>query len=99
MRRCDALLLQFDYAEWEKPYLTPEHRPILQRMLELHNIHGDGSDAWDERDFDDDDNPLHPFQIAVRAEQTKLAALAAPPQRKRIAAARKRSETKRSANL
>jgi hypothetical protein len=66
-------LLQFDHDEWERPYLTQRYRPILQRILELHDICGDGTEAWTEREYDDDGHPLHPFQRLVRAEQAKLA--------------------------
>jgi hypothetical protein len=88
VRRTDALLLEFDHAEWERPYLTPQYQPILQRMLELHDIYGDGTEAWMERryEYDDDDNPLHPFAQLVRAEQAKLA-LPAPEEPKQIAEA------------
>src|SRR5262249_34244995 len=61
VRRCDAVLLEFDHAEWERPYLTPAYRPVLGRMLELHAVYGDGSKAWDEREYDDD-NPLYGFE-------------------------------------
>jgi hypothetical protein len=95
VRRCDVLLLEFDHDEWERPYLTPQYRLILPKMLELHESEGDGSDAWLlESDWDDDDgNPTHQLARLIRAE--KLA-IAPPPERKRIAAARKRNEAKRS---
>jgi hypothetical protein len=68
IRRCDAILLEFaDHAEWEKPYLTPQHRPILKRMLELHSIEGDRSESWD---FDDEPNV---FRALLDAEKAKLA--------------------------
>jgi hypothetical protein len=77
VRRCDAVLLEFDHAEWERPYLTPEYRPILERMLELHAIYGDDSEAWDDRR--ECDGKVHPFERLVRAEQDKLA-LPVPPE-------------------
>jgi hypothetical protein len=95
LRLCGVLLLEFDHEEWERPYLTPQYRPILQRMLELHGIFGDGSDAFDEWDYDDDGKPTYPLVALIKAEQTKLA-LEAPPEPKRIAAARKRGNVKRS---
>lgn len=70
VRRVDAVLLEFDHNEWERPYLTPTFRPLLPRMLELHEIYGDGSATWDE---DCDSDPPHPFQALVQAEQAKLA--------------------------
>jgi hypothetical protein len=91
VRRCDALLLQFDHAAWEAPYLTPQYRPILERMLDLHRIYGDGSE-----DFRYVDVP-NVFRQAVERERAKLeAALAPPVEPKRLAAANKRSEAKRS---
>lgn len=99
VRRCDAVLLQFDHDEWEKPYLTPKDQPVLQRMLDLHDIYGDGSDAFDEGDCDDDGNLRHPFAALLEAEKAKLPGpeeASEEQQPKRLAAARKRSETKRS---
>jgi hypothetical protein len=101
VRRCDAVLLQFDRAEWERPYRALEYHGHLMRLLELHEEHL----PWDWRKEDADGKLVHPFAIALRTEQTKLHAvfeaeerakkLAPPPERKRIAAARKRSEVKR----
>ena len=102
VRRCDAVLLQFDHAEWERPYRTLAYRGHLMRLLELHEDHL--KPDW--RKEDDNGNPVHPFAIALRSEQAKLQAmfeaedkrakkLVPPPQRKRIAAAR--SEVKRRA--
>jgi hypothetical protein len=73
VRRCDAVLLEFDHDEWRRPYLVPQCRPILQRMLELHEICGDGSNAWQEAKWNDDDQRIHPFAELVKAEQAKLA--------------------------
>lgn len=47
VRRCDALLLEFDHARWRKPYLLPQFRPLLPRLLALHEAWGDGSDAFE----------------------------------------------------
>lgn len=69
VRRCDAVTLEFARDEWKQPFLTPAFRPILPRMLELHSIHGDGSDAWHGRDED----ATHPFMDLVNAETDKLA--------------------------
>src|SRR5262249_54762247 len=91
VRRCDVLLLEFDHKEWERPYLTPQYRPILAKMLELHRSEGDGSAAWLE--WYVGDSPPPPLVSVIQAEQAKLAP---PPERKRIAAARKRSEAKHS---
>jgi hypothetical protein len=90
-RRCDVLLLEFDHKEWERPYLTPQYRPILAKMLELHRLEGDGSDAWLEWYVGEGKPP--PLVSVIQAEQAKLPP---PPERKRIAAARKRGETKHS---
>jgi hypothetical protein len=70
VQRCDAVLLEFAHDEWRRPYLMPQYRPLLPRMLELHDICGDGSD-----DFDDPDQP-NTFREAldrVRAEQIALS--------------------------
>jgi hypothetical protein len=90
-RRCDVLLLEFDHKEWERPYLTPQYRPILAKMLELHRSEGDGSDAWLEW-YVGEGKPL-PLVSVIQAEQAKLTP---PPERKRIAAARKRGHVKHS---
>jgi hypothetical protein len=76
VRRHDAVLLAFARDEWERPYLTHQYRPVLDRMLELHAIWGIDSETWDQED--DDGNPLDPFQALVWAEQAKLA-LPEPP--------------------
>ena len=47
VRKADAVLLAFDYERWREPYLTPDFRPLLSKMLELHEIYGDASDAFD----------------------------------------------------
>jgi hypothetical protein len=86
VRKADAVLLAFSYTEWERPYLSPQYRPVLTRMLELHNVHGD-----DSLESDWDDNP---FRELVDRERAKLAIGQASP--KRIAAARARTDSKRS---
>jgi hypothetical protein len=103
LRRCDVLLLEFDHDEWERPYLTPEYRPILQRMLDLHSIYGDGSDAFGDWDYDDDGKPTHPLVALIIAEHAKIGIewprvmrLEPPPEPVRIAAASKRGHVKRS---
>lgn len=58
----DAVLLQRDHDEWQRPYLTKRFRPLLERMLALHFNNCDGGD--------DDQSP---FTQLVRAEQAKLA--------------------------
>jgi hypothetical protein len=80
IRKCDAIVLEFAYSEWEKSYLTPELRPIVARMLFLHDIYGDGTNEWDEGDYydDDDENPVRPFsQILEMAKQKFKAELKA----------------------
>ena len=72
VRRCDAVLLEFAHDEWERPYQTPEFRPLLPRMLDLHATWGDGSRAWNEAGWEDD-YKNHPFSALVRAEEDKLA--------------------------
>ena len=42
VRRLDAVLLQFAPEQWREPYLTAQYRPIVQRMLSLHECFGDG---------------------------------------------------------
>jgi hypothetical protein len=48
VRKADAVLLAFDYERWRVPYLTPQFRPLLPRMLDLHEVYGDGSADFDE---------------------------------------------------
>jgi hypothetical protein len=47
-RKADAVLLAFAYERWREPYRTPEFGPVLAKMLELHEIYGDGSSAFHE---------------------------------------------------
>jgi hypothetical protein len=73
----DAILLQHAHDEWERPYLTEQYRPLLKRVLDLHEttliFGGEDCDGdWDEA------NPT-PFELLIRAEQDKLA-LPAPEQ-------------------
>jgi hypothetical protein len=89
VRKADAILLQFDYDEWQRPWLTPQHRPALARMLELHSIYGDESEEFD---FDE---PVHPLRALVEREKARLA-IEQSPEPKRLAAARARSTVKRS---
>jgi hypothetical protein len=69
VRRCDAVLLEFDLAGWARPYA--ENRPVLERMLRLHDIYGDGSDTFD-------DGEPNAFRDALEREKAKLVALPAP---------------------
>jgi hypothetical protein len=48
VRKADAVLLEFAPKQWRVPYLTPTYRPLLARMLELHETWGDESDAFNE---------------------------------------------------
>jgi hypothetical protein len=48
VRQADAVLLAFAYDRWREPYLTPQFRPVLPRMLDLHEIFGDGGADFDE---------------------------------------------------
>ena len=64
VRRADAVLLQFAPDEWRQPYQTPQYRPALARMLELH---------WGE-DHDDDNQ----FMALVNRERRRLLAIEAP---------------------
>ena len=92
-RRCDVLLLEFDHKEWERPYLTPQYRPILAKMLELHRSEGDGSAEWLEWYIIGEGKPP-PLVAVIEAEQAKL--LPPPPEGKHIAAVRKRGHIKHS---
>jgi hypothetical protein len=96
VRRCDALLLEFDHEQWERPYLTPELRPVLERMLELHMIYGDGSMAWDEANLDDENHRIHPFAALVRAEWAKLPPEDPEPMRLAACEAKPAKRTKRT---
>jgi hypothetical protein len=62
----DALLLRHARDEWRQPYETELFRPVLRRMLELHNI-----TCLDESD---------PFAKAIDEEQARL--LLPPPEPK-----------------
>jgi len=73
VRRCDILLLEFDHDEWERPYLTPQYRPILERMLQLHDIYGPGHNGAEDWGEDDDGNYPNPLYRLLVAEQAKLA--------------------------
>jgi hypothetical protein len=48
VRKADAVLLAFAYDQWREPYSTPEFRPVLSKMLDLHEIYGDGGADFDE---------------------------------------------------
>jgi hypothetical protein len=76
----DAVLLEFAYDEWQKPWLLPQYRPLLPRILESHSGH-DGGDA---------------FVELVDRELAKLALEKPPEQPKKIAAVRTRSPMKKS---
>jgi hypothetical protein len=89
VRRCDALLLEFAHDEWERPYLLSKYRQVLESMLELHSIYGNGTKefaAW-EQEWERG-KEIHPFLALVRAEKAKLAlpAPSAEPAKPRIAA-------------
>jgi hypothetical protein len=47
VRKADAILLAFAYERWREPYCTAEFRPLVSKMLDLHEIYGDGSDDFD----------------------------------------------------
>jgi hypothetical protein len=82
-REVDAILLEFAHDEWEQPWLLPQYRPLLPRVLRGHSAHADEG----------------AFADLIDREQAKLALEKPPEQPeqpKRIAAARKPSPTKRS---
>jgi hypothetical protein len=101
----DAVMLEFaPREEWIQPWQS-HWRAGLGRMLALHEEYGDAHGQYPGESevkgiayFDEDkqEGALTAFGALVKREQTKLAAIAPPPQRKRIAAAKKRSEAKRS---
>ena len=86
LKRADAILFEFAHDEWERPYLLPQFRESRLRMLELHDDFGGRAP--------DDDESLTAFQQAVLDERAKLALEATLT--KKIAAARKRTERKRT---
>jgi hypothetical protein len=47
VRKADAILLAFAYERWREPYRTAEFGPVLPKMLDLHEIYGDGSSSFD----------------------------------------------------
>jgi hypothetical protein len=47
VRKADAVLLAFAYDRWREPYRTPEFAPVLPKMLDLHEVYGDNSSAFD----------------------------------------------------
>jgi hypothetical protein len=77
----DRILLEFAYEEWEKPYLLPQYRPLLDRILVTHHAHAEEDSA---------------FEKLVERAQENLALLEEPPEPTKIAAARKPSLTKKS---
>ena len=63
----DAILLLHNHEQWERPYLSKYYRPLLKRVLELHE---ESENYWDgPRECE----PPSPFQAAVEREQAKLA--------------------------
>ena len=64
--KADAILLEFDYAEWERPWLLPQYRPALAMMLYNHGI----SERYYEGDDTSDENP-NTFGKLVLAEEAK----------------------------
>jgi hypothetical protein len=64
----DAILLQKAHDDWERPYVTAQYRPLLPRILDLHNV-----------GIDDDDDEPSDFQKLVAAERAKLALPKAEP--------------------
>jgi hypothetical protein len=100
--RCDAVLLQFDHSEWERPYQTPEYRALLPRMLTLHEleISLDRQHLLDVYELAKrHGRPLPtlvpPLEPLVRAEQAKLA-LPAPTDPPRLAACAVKKAKKRT---
>ena len=81
-REVDAILLEFAYDEWEKPWHLPQYRPLLSRVLQSHSCHDQGD----------------VFVELVDSERAKLALepAAEQPEQPKIAAARKPSLMKRS---
>jgi hypothetical protein len=65
VRKADAVLLAFDYERWREPYCTPEFRQVLPRMLDLHEIFGDGGADFDE-------GRPNPFGAAIERARTDL---------------------------
>jgi hypothetical protein len=47
VRKADAVLLAFAYDRWREPYCTPEFAPVLPKMLDLHEVYGDNTSAFD----------------------------------------------------
>ena len=82
--KADAILLEFDYAEWSRPWLLPAYHPALVRMLEEHTWNNDMAQV------------PGTFQTVVFAQEFKLRLLEEPERPKQLAAARKRADTKRS---
>lgn len=60
LQKADAILLEFAHDDWERPYLLPEHRPMLEPMLRAHYF----ADVVDEA-------YAGPFQEIVEREQAK----------------------------
>ena len=89
LRRCDAIVLEFDFAEWQRLYQTPEHQPILIEMLRLHWIYGDSSLEfnWDE--------PVHPLRALIEVERAKLLLPAPEPEREAACTAKPAKKTHR----
>ena len=88
-RKADAVLLEFHRDEWERPWLLPQYRPLLARMLSLHS-----ASAY-EYGHEGEDEELTPFERLIEAERAKLA-IADQSHERKLAASRKPASVRRS---
>src|SRR5262249_55014126 len=63
------------HDQWERPYLSEQARPVLKRMLELHELNDEL--CW-EQVRDDEDERRSPFGLLVEQERARLQLLPAP---------------------
>jgi hypothetical protein len=79
VRRSDAVLLEFAPEQWCEPYLTPQYRPMVQRMLELHWDKGNSDDEFDPglEWVDESEEKTHnqTFRLALQRAREQFPAL------------------------
>jgi hypothetical protein len=96
--RADAMLFEKDRAAWDAAYANGDSKVVLA-MREWSELAGEGPSE----DEDENGNPEFPpsprwqaLAALIEAKNAEQVKLAPPPERKRIAAARKRGNVKRT---
>jgi hypothetical protein len=72
----DAILLMNAHEQWERPYLSEQARPVLQRMLKMHEANYEL--CWAQV-RDDEDERRSPFGLLVEQEKAKIEQALPPP--------------------